>query len=279
MRAAVYICGMGNIHFYNVLYGTLDLPSDVSVLYCMDQSSMRHHPQGHSSAQLCFQTLRDGVVVLHDYGAAGSINAMWNGCMRHASMHSIDIAVVLNDDVAFSRGGEWFTRIRAVLEKNDHIGMVGIPADGAWHEQNQARLRWFTDPWLFDDPHVFGSAQEWKYEPWTSGFCWAAKVEPWMDTVHPIPYRYHHGYGEPYMGLRMGREYKVLSIYYPLCFHYGGGGYWGVHGHPVMDAAFNEKAGSDAEEFARDFGTSELDDLYREWLSDNDISQFPPVSL
>jgi len=273
VKIAVYVTGMANVRFYSTFYeswrATMN-PSDASLYYMMDcQTDVPRN---------LFQEMYSHLTRIIFYSEGAGLNQMWNECVRHAKHNAFDIAIVANDDIYLTPG--WFQAIEQIFARNPHVALAGIPADGAWHDQHQAKLRWFTDLRLVteDDHQRFRDAPA-KYDPWVSGPLWACRVQPWMEHA-TIPRDLFFGYGEPWMGLKLFEAgHYAASVYYRTIYHYGGGMYWDVHGHPVRDQKFNSSAGHDAQHFAAHYGTSELDELIPTWRSQLETRQPPPLQF
>lgn len=274
-RTAIYVTGLGNKQFAKIVSESLNktLPEYVDrpdVFYAVDSfmcNDFGEFAQWSTDNGMAWNNRIGQARFITCPDSQGSINQTWNTCVHAAHRLGYEYAIVLNDDIYLPP--KWYESIAAVLDQNPQIALVGIPADGAWHDQNKAKERWFDDPSLFEDQHVYQySETPVKYQGWTSGPCWATRVAIWRQYA-TIPSNLFWGYGEPYMGMKLYEAgFLSASIYCPLIWHYGGGAYWDVHGDEMKDKHFNSRAGNDAVNFASMYGTSELQDLHKEWEAD-----------
>lgn len=201
------------------------------------------------------------LTVLYDDDGFG-INWRWYKCCRHAFYDHAEYTCLLNDDVFIVHGN--IDSMVQVLHRNSHVALTGVPANGVAHDRINARERWYSDPTVFEDPHVWeeqGPAI--KREPWVSGFMFMLKTEPFlMAGGFDLP-TYWQG-GEMNAGMNLTKAgWMAASIYKPLTFH-GGSMREVVHVDEDRSRRFRERQGRDGELFAARYGTGHAHLLHAE---------------
>ena len=203
-------------------------------------------------------------VINPEFGYDKNLHWLWYEAVAR-SFHA-DIAVVLNDDVWLSPG--WLYAITDVLSKNADVGIVGIPCDDSSFKAIPfCRARWQAgDRSIFyaDDFERFYSTPA-KYEHHTAGFCWATRPRIWLQAGCVKIRQYGWAYGEAVMSRQLHKlGYQAASIYYPLCYHYGGGSF-----APEINQRNGELAKNDSPLFYESYGTIHMHELQQKWDEEN----------
>lgn len=211
-------------------------------------------------------------------GPGKGLHYLWTECV--AESLDADIAVVLNDDVWLTPG--WLYAIKEIMTRNPDVGIVGIPCDDARfkaislvHERWKAGDR--TIFYMDDFERLYATPA--KYEHHTAGFCWATRPRVWFDARCDKICEFGWAYGEAVMSRQLHKlGFQAASIYYPLCYHYGGGSF-----APAINERNCRLAGDDSPLFYEHYGTIHMHELQQEWDRENEAMkgsiQYDPTPL